>query len=219
MEEEIWKDIFYYNEPTNEWIDYRGLYQVSNFGRVRSLKRTYKSANGGIRYIDEHIVKMYFNHKGYLQVFLYKEGKRKTVFVHRLVAFLFIPNYSNKPQIDHIDTNKSNNNENNLRWVTNKENVNNPITKTKMSKKIVSEATKHKQSIAHKGKIPKQCSLKLHKLKCKKVNAYDKDGNLIKKYNSLSEASKDNNISISAITKSIKRNGYCRKYKWKFISL
>ena len=37
MEEEIWKDIYYYNEPTNEWVDYRGLYQVSNLGRVRRL--------------------------------------------------------------------------------------------------------------------------------------------------------------------------------------
>ena len=43
--EEIWKDIYYFNEPTNEWIDYRGLYQVSNLGRVRSLDRLINHRN------------------------------------------------------------------------------------------------------------------------------------------------------------------------------
>ena len=53
------------------------------------------------------------------------------LYVHRMVAETFIPNPENKPFVDHIDTNKLNNNANNLRWVTYKENNNNPITKQK----------------------------------------------------------------------------------------
>ena len=49
-------------------------------------------------------------------------------YVHRIVAELFIPNPDNKPEIDHIDTNKINNRVDNLRWVTRKENLNNEIT-------------------------------------------------------------------------------------------
>ena len=55
-------------------------------------------------------------------------GGYKRIKVHRLVAFAFIPNTLNKPQIDHIDGNPSNNNVKNLRWATAKENVNNPNT-------------------------------------------------------------------------------------------
>ena len=66
---------------------------------------------------------------GYLQVFL--SGSRKTAYVHRLVARAFIPNPENKPTVDHIDGDRTNNNLTNLRWATQKENNNNPNTRYK----------------------------------------------------------------------------------------
>ena len=61
---------------------------------------------------------------GYLCVDLCKNGKRKTFRIHRLVAIHFIDNLENKPCVDHIDGNKKNNNIDNLRWVTQIENLN-----------------------------------------------------------------------------------------------
>lgn len=60
--------------------------------------------------------------KGYLRVYLSKNGKRKHHKVHRLVARAFIPNPDNKPQVNHIDGNKHNNSITNLEWVTDEEN-------------------------------------------------------------------------------------------------
>jgi hypothetical protein len=60
--------------------------------------------------------------KGYLRVYLYKNGKRKHHKIHRLVAKAFIPNPNNKPQVNHKDGNKKNNSITNLEWVTDEEN-------------------------------------------------------------------------------------------------
>jgi hypothetical protein len=60
--------------------------------------------------------------KGYIRVYLYKDGKRKCYSVHRLVAITFIPNPLNLPMINHIDENKSNNSVDNLEWCTNRYN-------------------------------------------------------------------------------------------------
>ena len=70
------------------------------------------------------------NYSGYLLVGV---GSRKTAYVHRLVARAFIPNPENKPAVDHINGNKLDNRIENLRWVTPKENNNNPNTKCKIA--------------------------------------------------------------------------------------
>lgn len=102
---EIWKDI----------EDYKGLYQVSNLGRVKSLnyKRTGK----------EKILKNSKNSDGYFIVNLCKNGEQKYYKVHRLVAQSFIPNPKNLPIINHKSEDKTDNRFENLEWCTNQYNV------------------------------------------------------------------------------------------------
>ena len=80
------------------------------------------SNTGRIRRIGHDIDHSTRNSKGYLVTDLYSNGTRKTFRVHRLVAEEFIPNPYNKPEVNHIDGNKNNNNYSNLEWVTKKEN-------------------------------------------------------------------------------------------------
>lgn len=99
------------------WIDiegYEGLYQVSNYGNVRSLnyKRTGKSK----------ILKQQKHKSGYLKVNLYINGSMRTYLVHRLVCEAFIDNPENKPEVNHVDGNKGNNAIDNLEWTTRSEN-------------------------------------------------------------------------------------------------
>ena len=70
-------------------------------------------------------LKNYQNKKGYLSVGLHKNGKQKTIFIHQIVAWIFVENPENKPEVDHIDRNASNNRPANLRWATRREQQNN----------------------------------------------------------------------------------------------
>lgn len=116
--EEIWKDI----------KDFEDLYQVSNMGRVKSLERVILRNNGNPQTIKERFVKLCKNKQGYYQVSLWKNGVEKRYLLHRLIAEHFIPNPENKPCIDHINTDPTDNRIENLRWCTHKENNNNPLT-------------------------------------------------------------------------------------------
>lgn len=107
MDKEIWKEI----------KDYEGLYQVSSFGKIKSLPR-----NTTIKKI--RILKPSIDKDGYYRVPLSKNGIIKNYFVHRLVAEAFIPNPNNYPVINHKDENKQNNNSNNLEFCTIKYNTN-----------------------------------------------------------------------------------------------
>lgn len=122
------------NEEWRAVEGYEGLYEVSNLGRVRALDRLVMN-NGGLQRKHERILQGCItpNSKGYNQVVLCKEGKIQPCLVHRLVANAFIPNPEGKPEVDHIDTNPSNNRVDNLRWVTTQENSMNPITRKKKS--------------------------------------------------------------------------------------
>ena len=101
---------------------YEGLYQVSNLGRVKSLERYIKISSGGIKKIKETILK-FSTRNGYSIVMIYKNKKGYRKSVNRLVAETFIPNFKNKPQVNHIDGNKLNNVVENLEWCTQKENI------------------------------------------------------------------------------------------------
>lgn len=101
--EEVWKDI----------AGWEGSYQVSTCGRVKSLK-----------YGKERILKPSKNSSGYLTVGLSIESRTFSKVIHRLVAIAFIPNPENKGDVNHIDEDKTNNNVDNLNWMTRSENVN-----------------------------------------------------------------------------------------------
>jgi hypothetical protein len=95
-----------------EWKDiqgYEGKYQISSFGRVRNIQKG-------------NFLNPSPNYKGYLRVNLWKNGGYKTKVVHRLVCKAFLDNPDNKPQVNHIDGDKTNNKLQNLEWVTNDEN-------------------------------------------------------------------------------------------------
>ena len=113
IQDEVWKDI----------EGYEGLYQVSTCGNIKSLAKPRKNGNGRCYIQKEKLLKQSFTSTGYKKVELYKDGKRKSFKVHRLVAIAFIPNPDNKPEVNHIDGNKINNNIDNLEWVTSSENT------------------------------------------------------------------------------------------------
>ena len=135
METEIFKIYKESDRYSGTKIVGHRVYEVSNLGRVK--------LNGEI--VEPHI------EHGYPAY-----GK---FYVHRAVAELFIPNPENKPYVDHINTNPLDNRAENLRWVSTKENCNNPLTRKHMSEarkgkpgKPHSEETKRKISEALKGK-------------------------------------------------------------------
>lgn len=96
-------------ENYKDIVSYEDLYEVSDTGLVRNK-------------VSGKILKPGRNN-GYLYVNLCKNGKYKSIRIHRLVAEAFIPNPLNLPEIDHIDKNRSNNNVDNLRWVNHQENI------------------------------------------------------------------------------------------------
>lgn len=107
-----------------EWKDIKGyeeLYQVSNLGSVKRVK-------------TGRILKGSEDTKGYLRVTLSKNNTVSHQRVHRLVAQAFISNTDNKPQVNHIDENKTNNMVSNLNWMTAKENLNHGTHNERVSK-------------------------------------------------------------------------------------
>src|SRR5690606_32510614 len=112
-------------------------YQVSNIGRVRSLNRSVGGKNGTKKQLIGKIRKQ-DNFSNYYGVVLSNDTIIKRSYTHRLVAEAFIPNPENKPQVNHIDGNKENNNVENLEWATSSEN-NNHAYKNGLRKKRVGE--------------------------------------------------------------------------------
>ena len=135
---------------------YEGLYEVSNLGQVRAVDRRIKYKDGRVICYKGRICKLTKRKDGYYIVGLSNNGKEKTYLIHRLVAKAFIDNIDNKSYIDHINVDQSNNRVFNLRWVTPKENSNNPLTLKHISQvqkgKIVLEETRRKMSVKRKGR-------------------------------------------------------------------
>lgn len=103
--EEIWKDI----------DGFENAYQVSNYGRIKSIGR-YVNHISGKRFVKERILKPRVGTSGYYQYPLNLSGRAKTILIHREVAKAFLPNPNNLPQVNHKDENKLNNYFENLEW-------------------------------------------------------------------------------------------------------
>lgn len=127
----------------------------------------------------------------YLKVSLSKNGKAKQFFIHRLVATAFIPNPNNLPEVNHIkEFEKTNNKVENLEWCDHSYNQN-------------------------YGTRNKRVSEKMSRIKCKKVNQYDLEGNYIKTWNSIKEAEKEvgsNHISQCTKGRFKQTKGYIWRY-------
>lgn len=167
---EIWKPI----------KDYENLYEVSNYGNIKSLK-----------YNKEKLLKPYMTSTGYYKIDLRKNNIRKIRPIHKLVAEAFLENPKNLSEVNHKDGDKTNNNMNNLEWVTRAENI------------------KHSY----------KTGLHIHLPDCKPVNQIDiNTGQILNNYKSINDAAKHLNIRHESISACI--NGVTNSYggyKWKII--
>ena len=125
MTEEIWRTI----------KGYENIYEVSDKGRVRSLK-----------FGKERILKPQIATNGYLQVSLCKNGEMKRCLVHRLVSQTFIPNPDNLPEVNHKDENKENNSVHNLEWCSSKYNSNFGTRTQRQSEKLSNPVLQYTKS-------------------------------------------------------------------------
>lgn len=173
---ELWKDI----------KDFKGLYQISNLGNIKSLPKKHNLKNGHSYIQKEQILKPYKNNRGYLQIDLVKNGKHYKRQVHNLVATTFIENPNNYIEINHKDENKLNNCVDNLEWCSHIYNSNYGNRNKKISKALE-----------------------------KKINQYDLNGNFIKTWNSQLEIQKELKIpqaNISAAVRGVYKQTH--GYRW-----
>lgn len=161
------------------WKHFINNYYVSDEGQIKNN-------------LTGKILKLSYSNNGYKKTNISINGKLQTVFIHRLVAKLFIPNSNKLLQVNHIDGNKSNNNVNNLEWVTAKENV------------------RHAHIIG----------LISHEKTSKKVSQYTLDGKYINTYNSIREAARKvyNKESANVLIWKCLNNKLSnyKDYKWEY---
>ena len=176
---------------------YEGLYQVSNLGRVKSLKR-YVQNHSGLQYLKEEQIRKPSERKdkrkkqGYLAVQLYKDNKSKNCYIHRLVAEAFVENPYNKKTVNHINGDKHDNRAINLEWSSYRENNIHAI-------EVGLNDSKHKRNC--KGSIA--------------VAQYDLNMNLIAIYPSIHEAERQTGIDNASIALGIKKGWKYGGYIWK----
>ncbi|WBC28429.1 HNH endonuclease [Rhodobacteraceae phage LS06-2018-MD05] len=196
---EIWKDI----------KGYEGLYQISNLGRVKSLKRIVFKCNI-TKKLKSKILSESVNRLGYPAVILSKKAMHVNKKIHRLVAIAFIPNPENKPCINHINGIKTDYRIENLEWCTHKENSQHAF-RTGLNKMPSGKDHFMYNKI---GNLHHNYGKTFNN---KPILQYSKDMNFIKEYSSLKEASiltgiNKSNISTVCNNYRVSAGGY----KWKF---
>ena len=125
---EVWKPI----------DGYENKYFISNCGNVKHIKYGLKSLQA--------------DRGGYLRVGLWKNKTKKFISVHRLVANAFLPNPDNKPEVNHIDFNRANNDVRNLEWVTTKENNIHSLSNRPKEYRLYKDSTTKEKYISYNKK-------------------------------------------------------------------
>ena len=187
--EEIWKEI----------PGFDGAYQVSSLGNVRSCDRIIYYRNGNPRGSCKHekgrIISQHISNSGYYNVPLRKNKIRKFYFVHRLVAQTFLDNPENKPQVNHIDGNRLNNQVSNLEWATRSENVNHAL-RTGLLHGLRGDLSPHKVAVLQ----------------------YEKDGTFVREWSCMADAARFLNGTKAGIYSACRQKN-CKTYKgyiWKY---
>ena len=178
-EQEQWKDI----------EGYEGIYQVSSFGRVRSLDRVRPDKNGVMQPFKGKILGQY-PLNGYNHVALMKNCQHRTTKVHRLVALAFVPGYFDGAEVNHKDENRLNNRADNLEWCDRKYNNN--------------YGTRTEKATAHLRKIRKA------------VLQFDDNGNFIARYDSCYWAAKATGLRDFVIRRACGDGTRGGGFRWKF---
>lgn len=176
--EEIWRNVKGYEE----------LYQVSNYGQIRSVDRFVGYRYKGKQRIYKGRLLKQVERNGYLSVSLSKGNIIKQKSIHRLVAEAFLPNPSNLPLVNHIDENKKNNMVSNLEWCSCAYNTN--------------YGSGRKKQAESQQKV---------------VLQYDKDGNLLNQYPSATIAALKNGYNLKTISQCCRgRTKSAYNYIWRY---
>lgn len=184
---EIWKPV----------EGYEGYYEVSNLGRIKSVERYVKQGNS-TRHVKETIKAVHINKYGYPCVTLCKDRKSNSITIHTILAKAFIPNPEGKSAIDHINTDRTDNRLENLRWVTNKENSNNELTLKHCRENTYSKETMKKRLDTNKERDT--C------IAPKTIYQYTKGGELIKEFYSMADAERETGINHNSIHRALNDN-------------
>lgn len=184
--EEVWKEV----------DSHKGLYEVSNLGRVKSWKGTIMKPQ---KYVN-----------GYLFAGLSNKGTVTQISIHRLVAIAFIPKPEGKYEVNHINEDKTDNTVQNLQWLTHKENINHG---TAIERRVKNSNFKGQNNpmFGIKGK---------DNTHSKPVFQIDDLGNVLREFESAAEAAshvKCNPSFLSAAARGLYEKA--KGFKWKYKDL